>query len=132
MRVPHSLQVLGYQGRTEAASTIEDDLRSRVRQSLFNVALDDALAEVNRPRQVVLRPLAFLADIDDAQLLASIQPRFHVIHRRLADVFLCFLNQLQETRRMMFAHDVVLPWRDGPSRPSLAAARRARGSASRR
>src|SRR5262249_8036358 len=70
--VTHLPQVVGSEGRAEAAAAVQDDLGADVGDALLDVAFEDALAEVDRPRQVVPGVLALLADVDKAELLAAI------------------------------------------------------------
>src|SRR5258708_4799620 len=62
--VAHFLQVLRHQCGAESAAAIEDELRIRVGNALFDVALNNAPAHVNGAGKMSLRPLVVLANID--------------------------------------------------------------------
>src|SRR5262249_32891758 len=102
--VTHLPQVVGSEGRAEAAAAVQDDLGADVGDALLDVAFEDALAEVDRPRQVVPGVLALLADVDKAELLAAIEAGLDLLDRRFADALPGVLDQLQETRGMVCCH----------------------------
>src|SRR3984885_9137947 len=59
--VAHFLQIVGRQRGAEAASAVENDRGGFVRDSLFDIALDDAFAEVQRVGNITAGPFAFFA-----------------------------------------------------------------------
>ena len=58
--VAHFLEVVGRQRGAEAAATVENDDGGFVGDGFFDVALDDAFAEVNRRRECGRGPIQFL------------------------------------------------------------------------
>ncbi len=79
--VAHVLQVLGRQGRAEAAAAIEDDRGVRVGDRLFDIPLDDSLAQMDRAGEMARLPLAVFADVDQVKRLTAVEPAFHVLRR---------------------------------------------------
>ena len=74
--VAHFLQIVGGQGRTKAAATIENNLIPSRRAVLLDVALDDPLAKMDRARQVeALQAMIERIGYDGAARQISI--RFH-------------------------------------------------------
>src|SRR5437660_897897 len=74
--VPHLLQIVGSESRAEAAAAVEDHFLVLVRDRGFDVAFDDAFAEVDRTLDVPLRPLAIFADVDQGKLFARVHALF--------------------------------------------------------
>src|SRR5438552_1951904 len=71
--VTHLLEVVGRQGRTKTAATIENDLRLPVRHALFDVPLEDTSAKVRSAGYVVLGPFALFAHVDQLEFLTAIE-----------------------------------------------------------
>src|ERR1700678_1564610 len=61
IRVTHLLQIIRSQRRPEAAATVEHNFRPQIRHAGLDVALDDALTQMDRARQVIFGEFALLA-----------------------------------------------------------------------
>src|SRR6266478_349401 len=122
--VAHFLQIVSRQGGAKSTSAIEYNFLSRSRHLLLDVALDDPLAQEHGFGQVILRPLAFLADIHQVKLIPSIQLRFDLIDGHFANARFGVLNDFQKTRGMLMGHSVT-KLRGAIRLPADPAARRA-------
>src|SRR5688572_26584868 len=78
IRVSHLLNRIGREGAAEAAAAVKDDRRRVIRDLLFDIPLDDTFADMLGLWQVAGCVLAFLADVDDLELLALIDPLLDV------------------------------------------------------
>jgi hypothetical protein len=76
--VAHQAYTVRSQHRPVPASAIQHDRLLRIRQHRFNIPLNDALAEVNRPGRMVLRIFIIFADVDEMKPFGTIQPGLHV------------------------------------------------------
>jgi hypothetical protein len=63
--VAHLLEIIGRERGAVAAAAISDNAGLGIRNALFDVALDDAFAEMDGARGVTGVPFAFFADIDE-------------------------------------------------------------------
>src|SRR5712691_2543810 len=95
IRVAHLLQIVCGQRRPESASAVEHQRRGLVRHGLLDVALDDALAEVNRAGEVAARPLAFLTHVHEREFFAGVEPAFHLSELPLLYARLCVIDERQ-------------------------------------
>src|SRR5206468_3848030 len=84
----------------ESPATIQNDLSVRVRNTLLDVALDDAFAQMNGAGKMPLRPLVVLANVHEDEFFTRVGTALHVGHVGFLDLFLCFVDQLEELRRM--------------------------------
>src|ERR1700682_293511 len=75
--VAHLLKILRHQRGPESAAAIQDELCIRVRDSLLDVALDDASAQVNGAGKMSLHPFIVLANIHEEKLLPTSAAAFH-------------------------------------------------------
>ena len=94
--VPHPLQVLGGERGAESPAAIEDDSGGGVGDGALDIALDDALGQVPRPRQMAARELALLARIDQLEALALVEHGLDVIDRHFTNARLRILDDLQK------------------------------------
>src|SRR6202023_2851597 len=101
--VSHFLQIIGGQRGTEAASTIEYERSFKIGILAFNVAFDDALAEVDGSGQVVGVEFAVFADVDENKFLAAIEPGFDFVNVGFTDAVLGVFHNLQKARRMLLS-----------------------------
>src|SRR5207244_5021021 len=92
----------------KAASAIQNQLGTCIGEFLFNVALDNAFAQMSRAGQMAPGPLALFADVDQREFIATVQPLFHFINGRLADAPLAIFHELEEPRRVLFGHNACL------------------------
>src|SRR6516225_3709499 len=106
--VAHFLKIFRGERGTEAAAAVQNEFRLGIRHRLFDVALDDAFSQVNRPGYVSVGPLAVLASIYENEFLSRIEAALHVGHIGLFDVLLRLIDQLQKLRRV--SHERT-PWR---------------------
>src|SRR5215472_14697309 len=102
--VAHLLQVVSSQGRAKASSTIKDQRRGSIGDTFFDVALDDALAQVDGVGEVILAVLAFFTHVDQQEFLAAVQLGFHLIDVELTDPFAGFIDNRQETWGVFRSH----------------------------
>src|SRR5215467_14109460 len=79
IRVAHLLQTVSRKCRAEAAAAVQNHLLVEIRHARFNITLDYPLAQMNRTRKMVLRILAFLAYIDEQELVPPVHPVLHVV-----------------------------------------------------
>lgn len=88
--VAHRLEVRRRERRAVAAAAIEQQLGTLVGHTGFDIALDDALAEVDGAGEVVLRPLALFAHVDEEDAgagdLAPVHAGLEVMDGALADL----------------------------------------------
>src|SRR5208337_2944584 len=117
IRVSHFLQVIGGQRGTEAAATIEHEFSFEIRILALNVALDDALAQVDGSGQVVGIEYAVFANVDQNEFLAAIEPGFDRVNAGFPDALLGGVDNLQKARWMLMCHvrrssrrPWMLPW----------------------
>src|SRR5713226_9024282 len=106
IRVPHFLQVIGGQRGAEAAATIQYERSFEIRILALNVALDDALAQVDGSRQVVGVEFGVFADVDKNEFLAAIKPGFDLVDGGFADALLGVVDNLQKARWMLMSHSL--------------------------
>src|SRR6266849_10170037 len=100
VRVPHLLQIVRRQRRTETAATVENQLGSLVGNALLDVALDHALPHMLGAARVSRRPLIVLAHIDERRFPAlELAPRF--IDAHLANARFGIVDDLEEAGRML-------------------------------
>ena len=102
--VSHFLQVIGGQRGAEAAATIEYEFSLQIGILALNVALDDALAQVDGSGQVVGVEFAVFADVDENEFLAAIEPGFDRVNAGFADAPLGVVDNLQKARWMLMSH----------------------------
>src|SRR5262245_12576857 len=86
--VAHLLQVVGRERRAEPAAAVEDERRRLVRERRLDVALDDALAQVDGAGDALLLPLVVLTRVDEHELLAILHAAQVLFDRDLADALL--------------------------------------------
>src|SRR5208283_836546 len=94
--------------RAESSATIEDDLRSVIRNRLFDVPFQDSPADVNGTHQAVGRELALLPDVDQKELLPPLQLTADILHGQLPYPRPGLGNDLQETGRMGVSHVLLI------------------------
>ena len=102
--VSHLLQVIGGQCGAEASATIKYELSLQVGNLALDVALDDALAEVDGSGEVVGGEFAVFADVDQNEFLAAIETGFDRVNGGFADAPLGVVHNLQKARRMLMSH----------------------------
>src|SRR5580698_3607004 len=110
--VTHLLQVVSGQRGTETTAAIEDHLRVEFRYTRFDVALDDALAEVNGVGKMIFREFTFFAYVDQYEFVSAIHPRLDRVDIGLAHARLGVVHNLQEARRMLVGHENSLSFGD--------------------
>jgi hypothetical protein len=98
------LQVIGGQRGTEAAATVEYEFSLQVGVLALNVALDDALAQVDGSGEVVGVEFAVFANVDENEFVAAIEPDFHLVNVGFADALLGVVDNLQKARWMLKCH----------------------------
>src|SRR5712692_4910091 len=104
IRVSHFLQVIGGQRGAEAAATIQYERSFEIRILAFNVALDDALAQVDGSRQVVGVEFAVFTDVDKNEFLFAIKPGFDFVNVSFTNALLGVVDNLQKARWMLMSH----------------------------
>src|SRR6266852_9078964 len=107
--VSHFLQVVGGQRGTETAATIEDEFGLQIGVLALDVALDDALAQVDGAGQVVGVEFAIFADVNENKFLAAIEPGFDFVNGGFADALLGIVDNLQKARWMLLGHGRRFP-----------------------
>src|SRR6266404_5395091 len=70
--VSHLLKCVGGESGSEAAAAVQDDLLLLVGHHALNVALDDALAEVDGANDMPLVPFVIFADVNKRGLFAGV------------------------------------------------------------
>ena len=103
--VSHFLQVVGGQRGAETAAAIEYEFSLQVGILALDVALDDALAQVDGSGQVVGVEFAVFADVDENEFVAAIEPRLDFVNVGFADALLGVVDNLQKARL-----DADEPW----------------------
>src|SRR6266542_3761715 len=98
--VPHALEVLARQHAAVAAAAVAHDRGRAVGEVLLDVALDHALAEVERAGQAPGLPLVLLAHIDQHRALAARAGGVVLGDAELADVLARLLDQGEEAGRV--------------------------------
>ncbi len=95
--VAHFLEIIGHERGTESAAAIAENARLGIRDTLLDIALDNALAEMNRAGSVAGMPFAFLANVDqiDAGLLGF---DIRVMNGNFFDAIFCIIDQFKELR----------------------------------
>ena len=76
--IAHLLYAVRRQSRSITAAAIQYDRLLLIRNDLFDIPLDDTLAEVHRSCGMVLRIFAILADIDKVKSFAAIKSGLYV------------------------------------------------------
>ena len=62
--VAHLLEIVSGQGRAVSAAAVQYERRIQARYTLLDVALDNALAQVNCPGKMIVGVFAVFADVD--------------------------------------------------------------------
>src|SRR5580700_7872426 len=118
--ISHFLQVVGCESGAEAAATIEDQLGIQIRILILNIAFDDALAQMDGSGQVIGVEFAVFADVDENELVPTVEPGFYFVNIGFADALLGVFDYLQKARWMLLSHGCrslhtlvfsVLAWR---------------------
>src|SRR5689334_21475603 len=104
VRVAHLLQVVAHERAAESAAAVADDRRVLLRDRLFDVALDRALAHVVRTGQMALLPLVVFARVEQHEALAGAQTLDALVDGVLAHARLRVLHECEEPRRMVVRH----------------------------
>src|SRR3954469_10755855 len=99
--VAHLLQVVGRQGGAKAAPTVEDDRRVMVGDHRLDIALEHPAADVSGAPGPVDRELAVLADVDEVEPFAPVEPGLHGRDVALLDARLRVVYQGEESRAML-------------------------------
>ena len=73
----------------------------------LNVALDDALAQVDGSGQVVGIEFAVFADVDENEFLAAIEPGFDFVNVGFANALLGVVDNLQKAGWMLMSHRIL-------------------------
>ena len=97
------MQVIGSHRRAEASATIKDEFGIQVGKFAFDVALDDALAEMDRSGQVVGIEFAVFADVDENEFVATIDPGFDGVNSGFSNALLGVVDDLEEAGWMVWA-----------------------------
>ena len=72
----------------------------------LDVALDDALAEVDGSGEVVGVEFAVFANVDENELVVAIEPGFDFVNVGFTDALLGVFDNLEKARRMLMAMGV--------------------------
>src|SRR6185503_2493773 len=99
--ITHLLDRVGRERGAIAAAAVKNERAAEIGDFGLDVALDDAFAEMNGAREVPGRELALLAYVDQVEVLASVEHRFHAVDVHLAHAHACFVDELLETRGML-------------------------------
>src|SRR5580658_85179 len=83
--VAHLLEHVGGERRAEAAAAVEDDVGVGIRVQAFDVALEDAAADVLGSGDVAFAKLAVFAHVDELEPVPAREPRADVRDRDLLD-----------------------------------------------
>ena len=102
--VAHFLQIVRGQRGAISAAAVEDDGRVQFRHAFLDIALDDALAQVNGPRQMVFGVLAFFPDIHQNELVAAVKSGFDVVNAHFSNPLFGIFDDTQKTSRMLVRH----------------------------
>src|SRR5580658_476865 len=79
-----------------------------IRDSGLNVTLDDAFAEMNRARQMILGEFALLPNVDQQEFLTAINLLLHLFDIGFANTRFGVIHNLQKPRRMLLGHGALL------------------------
>jgi len=102
--VSHYLQVIGGQGRAKTSAAIKYEFGLQVGIFGFNVALDDALPQVNGAWEVVGIEFAIFADVDENDFVAAIQTGLDLINVGFANPAFCIFYYFQKAWWMFRCH----------------------------
>ncbi len=108
IRVAHLLQVVGCQSRAKAAAAIKNHFCVQFGHLRFDVALDDASAQMNRARKMIFGELVVFADVDQQKLVAAIHSFLDRIDIGLAHPSFGVVHNLQKAGRMLMGHEILL------------------------
>src|SRR5713226_2908470 len=102
--VAHFLQIVRSQSGAISAAAVEHDRGVHFWYAFLDIALDDALAQVNGPRQMILGLLAFFPDINQNKLVTAVKPRFDVVNAHFSNPRFGIFDDVQKTSRMLVRH----------------------------
>src|SRR6266849_170044 len=105
--VTHLLQAVRGERGAEASAAIKHDCYVVIGNCIFDVALDDALAEVNRSGDVSARPFGVFARVHEDQFFAGVQPLLHLVMICLLDSLLGVFDEILKTFGVL--HSIGLP-----------------------
>jgi hypothetical protein len=92
--ITHLLQIVGGQCGTVSTATIEDERRVQFRYALLDVAFDDALAQMNRSRQVIFGIFTLFPNVDQQEFVATVKPGLDVVNAYFSDPFFGIFDNL--------------------------------------
>src|SRR5450755_2253775 len=102
--VSHLLQIVGGQGGAISAAAVEDEWGVQLRYALLDIALDDALAQVDCSRQMILGVFAFFPDIHQNKLVAAVKSGFDIVNAHFPNPLFDIFDDTQKTSRMLMRH----------------------------
>jgi hypothetical protein len=106
--VTHLLEIIGSKGGAETAAAVKNYFCVEVRDFLFDVPLDNALAEVKGAGKVVLGIFAFFTDVDKKKFVTFVNSLLDFIDVGFANAGFRVVDNFQETRGMLMGHGKFL------------------------
>ena len=94
---------------TITPSAIQDDFRRRIGNRLFNIALENAFAQMDRFRGVAVVPFTVLAHVEQERAGIAPQAFARLFGRDFADTGPDGLNQFQKAGRMLHDGQRIIP-----------------------
>src|SRR5262249_56246705 len=89
-------------------AAVQDYFRASVGNALFNIALDNAFAEMDGARYMVFVPLIVFTHIDEMKFFAPVELRLNLVDRYLTDAALGIVDDVQKTLGMLHCHKRLL------------------------
>jgi hypothetical protein len=87
-------------GGTKTTAAVEDQRRGLVGDGRLDVALDDALPEMNGPGQAAVRPFVVFADIHQREFFAGVESPLDFAKIQFLHASFCIIHDGQKSRRM--------------------------------
>ena len=100
MAIPHLLRDRSSEDGTVASPAVHNDVAVQVRDSLLQIAFEDAFAQMHRLGGVGFSPLMVLADIQQQGLGIIDQSLARLLDGEFLYIGPRFIHQLQKARRV--------------------------------
>jgi hypothetical protein len=99
--VAHFMGNRAGEDRPITAATIHDNFVAGVGEFSLEIAFENAFAEVNRLNRMTGEPLGIFANVDKSGPGIGREPGAGLFEREFLDVGACFVDEFQETGRMV-------------------------------
>ena len=104
------MECRGSQRRAIPATTIQNQYCVGIRYGLFNVPLDDALAQVNGPGNMACSPLTLFSGIHQSYGIPCCDHVHDLCHGHFRYLALCLVDQVEKTWTVTLGHGHLLRW----------------------